>query len=721
MAAAFGHLPLVEDDDLVGVAHRGQTVRDDQAGASPAAQVVHDGPFGGGVQGAGRFVEDQEGGAGGQGACQFEALALAAAEVAAVFPHGGVEAAGAGHDLVEDRGVVQRVEHDLVGDGVVPEGQVVADRAGEEGDVLVDVGHGGGEDRAADLLAGAAAEQDLAGPGLVEAGQEAADGGLPAARAADDGRARPGGDGEAEAGDDRRGQGAVAEGDLVEGEFPVEAVHWGFAVDRCPEAVRWRTGARRGRLEAAGLGVLLHVVDAFEIGVQVLEPAAQVGQLGDRAAECGQQGLEGDQDADAEGSVDHAQAAHQEKHADVDDRKERGDHDQHGGGLAQALLGGGDLGEETRPPGEGVGFGPGRLDRLDGRQGREGGADQAAPVRAQCADRVLPGAGDQLQHDHVECHARQADDAEERVVPQHQAAVEDDQDEVDDGGGEVAGEDHRHGVVARDALGDLGGPALEEELDGQAQQMAEEAGRADQPRTDLHPEQVVLLDRGQDEDDQGGAGHRPHQGQYLTGGVGAEDAVDEDALVGGADDAGDHQEEAGQEDQRKRPPGGQAAAEQCGGGGGAPAAGAEVGARFEGEHDPGEARVELRPLHQPRPAGRVVDGHQCPAEPGGDALDHHEVLERPEDDHRALLGTQQVRLGLESAGDHPEGTGGGDQRAGLRPVPGDAAKGPQFLQGHVASVVGQHHGQAGRTALDGLHLEDGGHAVGPAPGPSPRP
>src|SRR5262249_56170352 len=59
--AALDDLAVVEDDDVVGVLHRGDAMRDDQRGSSSPnrAQRLQNGLLGRGVDGAQRVVENQ--------------------------------------------------------------------------------------------------------------------------------------------------------------------------------------------------------------------------------------------------------------------------------------------------------------------------------------------------------------------------------------------------------------------------------------------------------------------------------------------------------------------------------------------------------------------------------------------------------------------------------------------------------------------------------------
>ena len=96
MAAALDDPPVVDDEDLVGVAHGGQAVGDDDDGAPgrQAGQGGVDVALGGRVGLGGGLVQDQDRGVLEVGARQGDALALPAGEEPALLPQDGVVAAG---------------------------------------------------------------------------------------------------------------------------------------------------------------------------------------------------------------------------------------------------------------------------------------------------------------------------------------------------------------------------------------------------------------------------------------------------------------------------------------------------------------------------------------------------------------------------------------------------------------------------------------------------
>src|SRR5262245_29838383 len=76
MRAAADHAAFMQHDDLVGVADRAQAMRDDDAGAAAAADALIDLLLDHGIEGGGRFVEDQHRGIAGERARDLQALSL---------------------------------------------------------------------------------------------------------------------------------------------------------------------------------------------------------------------------------------------------------------------------------------------------------------------------------------------------------------------------------------------------------------------------------------------------------------------------------------------------------------------------------------------------------------------------------------------------------------------------------------------------------------------
>ena len=82
-------------------------------------------------------------------------------------------------------GIVDRSHQATVLHGVVPQGDIVVDRAAEQADVLIDRGDDVGQPFAAPGAQAVTIDQDLAGLRLEQAGDELAQRGLAAARFSD--------------------------------------------------------------------------------------------------------------------------------------------------------------------------------------------------------------------------------------------------------------------------------------------------------------------------------------------------------------------------------------------------------------------------------------------------------------------------------------------------------------------------------------------------------
>ena len=105
MGAALDDVAAFQDEDLVGIAHRRQAMRDDEARHAAPAQVRLDQRLGGRVEGARRFIEDEQHGIAHQRPRDLEALALPAAQVARAFLQRRIEAADALEDLFLEGGI----------------------------------------------------------------------------------------------------------------------------------------------------------------------------------------------------------------------------------------------------------------------------------------------------------------------------------------------------------------------------------------------------------------------------------------------------------------------------------------------------------------------------------------------------------------------------------------------------------------------------------------
>ncbi len=189
MIACFADLATVENDDLVGVADRGETVRDDESG-SALHELYHcflDTHFRTGVDAGGRLVENEDLGIGKNGSRDGEELTLTVTDIAARFGQHGLIALG--HTI--DEAVCVRHCGCLVKLVIGGVGLTIADigfdRVRKENGVLQNDRDIVSERILCDILDILAVEKDLAGVDLVETGEQIDDGRFTRARLADDG------------------------------------------------------------------------------------------------------------------------------------------------------------------------------------------------------------------------------------------------------------------------------------------------------------------------------------------------------------------------------------------------------------------------------------------------------------------------------------------------------------------------------------------------------
>ena len=134
MGTFFHDAPLVQHYDAIGVAHRAQTVGDDEHGAALAdvRHVALNDGLAFVVESAGGFVQNQDARVGKQGACDGDALALASAQGASLFAHDGVVALGQfAHEVVRT-GQLGRPDDRLYGRARIGYGNVLAHAAVEQ-------------------------------------------------------------------------------------------------------------------------------------------------------------------------------------------------------------------------------------------------------------------------------------------------------------------------------------------------------------------------------------------------------------------------------------------------------------------------------------------------------------------------------------------------------------------------------------------------------------
>ena len=262
VGADVGDAAAVHHHDAVGVADRRQAVGDDQGGAprGEAVERLLDQRLGAGVEGGGGLVQEQHRRVAEHGAGDGDALALAAGEVGAARAGEAVEAGGELVGELGDGGFAGRGLDLGVGGVEAAEADVLADGLVEEGGVLADQREMGAERAEVEVARVGAADGDAARLRLDQAGQEVEDGALAGARGADEGGGLARLRGEAEAVEDRKL--AVVEAHVLERDVAV---------------------ARRGEAGAGGAvddhgAAVEELVEAFEAGAGVLDRAGDVGE-----------------------------------------------------------------------------------------------------------------------------------------------------------------------------------------------------------------------------------------------------------------------------------------------------------------------------------------------------------------------------------------------------------------------------------------------------------
>src|ERR1700730_4941294 len=137
MRAALNDLPVFEDNNFVAITNGAQAMGHDQARATASAKVLIDELFGCGIQSAGRFVEDQEGGRINQGARDLESLPLTTREIGSSLGDIALNSALARGDDVGDGGIFTGLGDVDIRHGGVPHSQVVSHGALKHEDLLV--------------------------------------------------------------------------------------------------------------------------------------------------------------------------------------------------------------------------------------------------------------------------------------------------------------------------------------------------------------------------------------------------------------------------------------------------------------------------------------------------------------------------------------------------------------------------------------------------------
>src|SRR5690606_8196581 len=215
--AAFGNLPLAQDQNLVGIDDRGETVGDDDGGAVARNDVEGglDVAFGLGVEGRSCLIEDEDGRGLQNGAGDGHALLLAAGEFQATLAHGRIKALGQGGDEIANLGHAGGLFNLFAAGAGAAIFDVVANSVVEQHRVLRDHADGRAQALLGDVAQILAINGYAAAGDVIEAVEQTRDGGLAGAGGADNGDGLASGHLEADALEDRT-VGVVVEGDILE-------------------------------------------------------------------------------------------------------------------------------------------------------------------------------------------------------------------------------------------------------------------------------------------------------------------------------------------------------------------------------------------------------------------------------------------------------------------------------------------------------------------------
>lgn len=200
-------------------------------------------------------------------------------------------------------------------------GDVLADGAVEEEDILADKADCAAQGGVAEICEGEAIESDLAGKGIVEPEEEADNGGFSGAGGADDGMGFAGGNVHRNAFEDG-GARDVAEGDVLEVDFALDRGGEGFLT-----------------FDHLGFGVE-EVLDAVGAGEEALELVEGFAEAGERPEEpLGHEDEDGI-DSDAESAIEGEPSADEEGAGEPGEDSHADEGDEGGGELDGFLIGG---------------------------------------------------------------------------------------------------------------------------------------------------------------------------------------------------------------------------------------------------------------------------------------------------------------------------------------------------------------------------------------------
>jgi len=188
VGADFADAAVFENDDAVGVADGAESVGDDECCSAlhELCEASLDESFAFGVEVAGGFVEDEDGGVGEDGAGDGDALFLSAGEADAALADEGVVSEVEFGDEAVGVGGLGGVFDVALGGVALGVGDVLGDGAVEEEDILFDDAEESAVGPWVDVAEVVSVEADGALGGVVEASDEVAEGGFAGAAGPDE-------------------------------------------------------------------------------------------------------------------------------------------------------------------------------------------------------------------------------------------------------------------------------------------------------------------------------------------------------------------------------------------------------------------------------------------------------------------------------------------------------------------------------------------------------
>ena len=167
MCAPFYYLTIAEDNDLITVPNRRQSVGDYDTGDSSVADGSDDFMLCLGVQGRCSLIQNTDGGVLRHGPGYFNTLTFSARKIPAAFQDLMIIAAVPLDNIVMDTGVSGRQDHLKILNGLVPHLNIVGDAVFKKSNILIYDRNRSGKYIPVNLINGHAVIRYGPAPGLV--------------------------------------------------------------------------------------------------------------------------------------------------------------------------------------------------------------------------------------------------------------------------------------------------------------------------------------------------------------------------------------------------------------------------------------------------------------------------------------------------------------------------------------------------------------------------